>query len=309
MGPKPNRTPSSPAVAQSANFSSEVRDRDPACDVRQPLEHPAFGRDAPQPGRQAIAQRCHREPHHDRGHEEQDGQDGREPQRVQPVRHVEVERPQRGLVQGRQRHRRDRKRDDYVVDRVRQFLPVQLFQDLRADLDHEHGRIQQDAPADFEQRRVHVPEDDEVVEPVRPPQVEHEQRQHGRVAEQAGQHCGPQGRAEFLPAQDINESCHGKRRAREGNQAEIETDPNAPRHVVGQRRRRAEAGRHAPEAGDDPHRHQQRQKADRKLESQLALLDELRRALRCESRDAHRYFSSISMVSCSSPRSRRRRTA
>ena len=68
------------------------------------------------------------------------GQDGREPQRVEAMWHVKVERAQGRLVQRRECHRGDRHGHDDLVDPVGPLLSVQLFEDLGADLDREdHG--------------------------------------------------------------------------------------------------------------------------------------------------------------------------
>ena len=172
---------------------------------------------------------------------EEEWQQLRVPEWVQLRGHDEVERAERGLVQGREQHARDHQRRDDAVDDSHWRVKAEAFKYHRSEFDGEDGGVKHHAPGDLEHDRMRIPVDDGVPDAPGLAQVEHEGRDHEDVAQESRQDRRPHDGFEFL---EIEEMHHRRQRKGASGQAhaakQVEADPEPPWELVTQMGDRAE---------------------------------------------------------------------
>jgi len=129
----------------------------------------------------------------------------------------------------------------------------------RQHFHHQHGGVEDDAQRNLPQHRVHVPEQQRVIEAVWPADV-HQQGQHRPgVAQQADHHGGAGDGLVPLEAEDVHRRREGKGPRAQGDRGQIDRDPQAPGKLVGQVGHPQATGQHGEDGGhaDSQQEHQE----------------------------------------------------
>src|SRR5271166_935954 len=187
---------------------------------------------------------------------EEHGQQGTVPESVQLVGHDQIERAQRGLVQGGEKHAKDDQHDHHAADRFQGALPTQVFEQYWRKFQRQNRGVEHHAVGNFEHHRVGIAHDERMPDVPRQTKVIHERGANQQVAHESGQDGRPHNGMPAFDIEDFYRRCQGEATGSQHDAAHhVEADPKTPGKLVAQVGRRTQSVTKANVGGIDAGHH------------------------------------------------------